>query len=188
MPTFSEDEDKSGGVAGSSAQNKEKVKTRPLTVQHHSINLTNLAANQSITTVPISADASAALAAQGVNVCATRTYILTLPHTLLFLNYHFSFAKSFLVICFALDLCFVFALVLFALFHLPLVYHSLTLPFSSQALYAQPITHYAPTMVQTINNPDGTVSIIQMDPSAVVSLPDGTQAQVRTLGSLRVSS
>ena len=42
-------------------------------------------------------------------------------------------------------------------------------------------------MVQTINNPDGTVSIIQMDPSAVVAISDGTQTQMRTLSSLRVS-
>ena len=35
-------------------------------------------------------------------------------------------------------------------------------------------------MVQTINNPDGTVSIIQIDtgPNSVVTLPDGTQATV----------
>jgi hypothetical protein len=57
-----------------------------------------------------------------------------------------------------------------------------------QTLYAQPITHYAPTMLQTISNPDGTVSIIHMDPnSAVVTLPDGTQAQVRAVSALRVS-
>ncbi|KAK3101268.1 hypothetical protein FSP39_002256 [Pinctada imbricata] len=36
------------------------------------------------------------------------------------------------------------------------------------------------TMVQTINNPDGTVSFIQIDaaPQSVVTLPDGTQATV----------
>jgi nuclear respiratory factor 1 len=35
-------------------------------------------------------------------------------------------------------------------------------------------------MVQTINNPDGTVSIIQIDaaPQSIVTLPDGTQATV----------
>jgi nuclear respiratory factor 1 len=43
--------------------------------------------------------------------------------------------------------------------------------------------HFAPTMVQTINNPDGTVSIIQIDTGdgttpQVVTLADGTQAQV----------
>ncbi|KAK3584886.1 hypothetical protein CHS0354_023472 [Potamilus streckersoni] len=41
-------------------------------------------------------------------------------------------------------------------------------------------TTYTGTMVQTINNPDGTVSIIQIDPgpNSVVTLPDGTQATV----------
>lgn len=36
------------------------------------------------------------------------------------------------------------------------------------------------TMLQTINNPDGTVSIIQIDtsPNQIVTLPDGTQATV----------
>ncbi|KAL5014512.1 hypothetical protein ScPMuIL_008782 [Solemya velum] len=38
----------------------------------------------------------------------------------------------------------------------------------------------AGTMVQTINNPDGTISIIQIDtnPNNIVTLPDGTQATV----------
>lgn len=40
-------------------------------------------------------------------------------------------------------------------------------------------------MVQTINNPDGTVSIIQMDPATVVAISDGNGG-VRTLGQLRV--
>ena len=40
-------------------------------------------------------------------------------------------------------------------------------------------SHYPATMVQTISNPDGTVSIIQVDPSnPVITLPDGTQALV----------
>jgi nuclear respiratory factor 1 len=36
------------------------------------------------------------------------------------------------------------------------------------------------TMLQTINNPDGTVSIIQIEtsPNQIVTLPDGTQATV----------
>ncbi|UYV81773.1 NRF1 [Cordylochernes scorpioides] len=58
------------------------------------------------------------------------------------------------------------------------------------ALYAaQPITaHYTPTMVQTINNPDGTVSIIHVDPnSTVVTLPDGTQAQVRAVSAIQAT-
>ena len=66
LPAFSEDEDKNS--AGTSTQNKEpKVKNRMATLQHHSINVTNLSANSTITTVPISAEQT--LAAQGVNVC-----------------------------------------------------------------------------------------------------------------------
>ncbi|XP_069700308.1 DNA-binding protein Ewg isoform X10 [Periplaneta americana] len=39
---------------------------------------------------------------------------------------------------------------------------------------------YAPTVLQTISNPDGTVSIIQVDPSnPIITLPDGTTAQVQ---------
>lgn len=54
-----------------------------------------------------------------------------------------------------------------------------------KALYTSPIAHYTPTMVQTINNPDGTVSIIHVDPgSALLTLPDGTQAQVRTVSAM----
>lgn len=41
-------------------------------------------------------------------------------------------------------------------------------------------------MVQTINNPDGTLSIIQVDPQAVVAISDG-QNQMSTLRTLRVS-
>ncbi|EEC17745.1 nuclear respiratory factor, putative [Ixodes scapularis] len=56
---------------------------------------------------------------------------------------------------------------------------------AGQTLYTSPITHYTPTMVQTINNPDGTVSIIHVDPgSALLTLPDGTQAQVRTINAV----
>ena len=55
-------------------------------------------------------------------------------------------------------------------------------------MYAQPL-QYAPTMMQAINNPDGTVSIVQIDPNshALVTLPDGSQAQVRAISSVRVS-
>lgn len=53
-------------------------------------------------------------------------------------------------------------------------------------MYSQPITHYTP-MVQTINNPDGTLSIIQMDPQAVVAINSDGQAQMSTLRTLRVS-
>ncbi|XP_025073155.1 DNA-binding protein Ewg isoform X3 [Pogonomyrmex barbatus] len=41
-------------------------------------------------------------------------------------------------------------------------------------------TQYPTTVLQTITNPDGTVSIIQMDPSTpIITLPDGTTAQVQ---------
>lgn len=43
-------------------------------------------------------------------------------------------------------------------------------------------SHFPGTVVQTINNPDGTVSIIHIDTgptgNSVVTLPDGTQATV----------
>ena len=43
------------------------------------------------------------------------------------------------------------------------------------------VGHYpGQTVVQTISNPDGTVSILHVDPSnPVIQLPDGTTAQVR---------
>lgn len=58
-----------------------------------------------------------------------------------------------------------------------------------QTLYAaQPLTAHYPTMVQTISNPDGTVSLIQVDPTnTVVTLPDGTQAQLRTVSAVSIS-
>ncbi len=38
---------------------------------------------------------------------------------------------------------------------------------------------YISGVVQTISNPDGTVSIVHVDPNnPVITLPDGTQAQV----------
>ncbi|GBP51770.1 DNA-binding protein Ewg [Eumeta japonica] len=38
---------------------------------------------------------------------------------------------------------------------------------------------YAPAVLQTITNPDGTVSLIQVDPNnPIITLPDGTTAQV----------
>ncbi|XP_013176297.1 PREDICTED: DNA-binding protein Ewg isoform X3 [Papilio xuthus] len=44
---------------------------------------------------------------------------------------------------------------------------------------AQSMSQYAPAMLQTITNPDGTVSLIQVDPnSPIITLPDGTTAQV----------
>lgn len=43
----------------------------------------------------------------------------------------------------------------------------------------QPMSQYAPAVLQTITNPDGTVSLIQVDPSnSIITLPDGTTAQV----------
>merc|ERR1719195_1310863 len=44
----------------------------------------------------------------------------------------------------------------------------------------QQVNNYGPTVVQTISNPDGTVSIIHVDPNnPVITLPDGTTAQVQ---------
>lgn len=54
-------------------------------------------------------------------------------------------------------------------------------------MYAQSLHQYAPTVVQTIQNPDGTISLanadgtlslVQIDPNMhVITMPDGTQAQ-----------
>ena len=47
-------------------------------------------------------------------------------------------------------------------------------------LFEFQLSNYAPTVVQTISNPDGTVSIIQVDPSnPIITLPDGTTAHVQ---------
>ncbi|KAF4518846.1 hypothetical protein B566_EDAN006697 [Ephemera danica] len=44
----------------------------------------------------------------------------------------------------------------------------------------QVATQYASAVLQTISNPDGTVSIIQVDPNnPIITLPDGTTAQVQ---------
>ncbi|CAG4958400.1 unnamed protein product [Parnassius apollo] len=41
------------------------------------------------------------------------------------------------------------------------------------------MSQYAPAVLQTITNPDGTVSLIQVDPNnSIITLPDGTTAQV----------
>lgn len=81
MPAFTEDDEKNAtaGTSAAGPTNKEKVmktntNNRPGTVQHqqhHSINVTNLAANSAnLTALPIGTDGSATLAAaQGVNVC-----------------------------------------------------------------------------------------------------------------------
>ncbi|XP_049882561.1 DNA-binding protein Ewg isoform X2 [Pectinophora gossypiella] len=44
----------------------------------------------------------------------------------------------------------------------------------------QSMSQYAPAVLQTITNPDGTVSLIQVDPNnPIITLPDGTTAQVQ---------
>jgi nuclear respiratory factor 1 len=41
-------------------------------------------------------------------------------------------------------------------------------------------TQYTPTVLHTITNPDGTVSIVQVDPNnPIITLPDGTTAHVQ---------
>lgn len=53
----------------------------------------------------------------------------------------------------------------------------------------QMTAQYPTAVLQTITNPDGTVSIIQMDPSnPIITLPDGTTAQVQGVAtvSLRI--
>ncbi|CAH2233221.1 jg2755 [Pararge aegeria aegeria] len=48
----------------------------------------------------------------------------------------------------------------------------------------QKMSQYAPAVLQTITNPDGTVSLIQVDPNnPIITLPDGTTAQVIHSGS-----
>ncbi|XP_028040448.1 DNA-binding protein Ewg isoform X7 [Bombyx mandarina] len=43
----------------------------------------------------------------------------------------------------------------------------------------QPMSQYAPAVLQTITNPDGSVSLIQVDPNnPIITLPDGTTAHV----------
>jgi len=61
-----------------------------------------------------------------------------------------------------------------------------------KTVYSQTLAHYQPTMVQAINNADGTVSIIQMDPNnqlgqaQLITLPDGTTAQIRQVSAVRI--
>lgn len=41
------------------------------------------------------------------------------------------------------------------------------------------MSQYAPAVLQTITNPDGSVSLIQVDPNnPIITLPDGTTAHV----------
>ncbi|XP_030756127.1 DNA-binding protein Ewg-like isoform X3 [Sitophilus oryzae] len=47
-------------------------------------------------------------------------------------------------------------------------------------------TQYAPTVLHTITNPDGTVSIVQVDPNnPIITLPDGTTAHVQGMATLQ---
>ncbi|CAB0010577.1 unnamed protein product [Nesidiocoris tenuis] len=62
-----------------------------------------------------------------------------------------------------------------------LKYHSSKSDDAPQQIVAS--DQYAPTVLQTISNPDGTVSIIQVDPNnPFITLPDGTTAQVQVNG------
>lgn len=49
-------------------------------------------------------------------------------------------------------------------------------------------TQYTPTVLHTITNPDGTVSIVQVDPNnPIITLPDGTTAHVQGMATLQSS-
>lgn len=55
----------------------------------------------------------------------------------------------------------------------------------SAATQATVTAQYAPAVLQTISNADGTVSIIQVDPNnPIITLPDGTTAQVQSVTAL----
>nr|CAH7726368.1 unnamed protein product [Callosobruchus chinensis] len=48
-------------------------------------------------------------------------------------------------------------------------------------------TQYGPTVLHTITNPDGTMSIVQVDPNnPIITLPDGTTAHVQVSGVITV--
>ncbi|XP_076392574.1 DNA-binding protein Ewg isoform X2 [Megachile rotundata] len=56
------------------------------------------------------------------------------------------------------------------------------------ATATQMTAQYPTTVLQTITNPDGTVSIIQVDPSnPIITLPDGTTAQVQGVATIHTS-
>ncbi|XP_018316755.1 DNA-binding protein Ewg isoform X4 [Mycetomoellerius zeteki] len=56
------------------------------------------------------------------------------------------------------------------------------------ATATQMTAQYPTTVLQTITNPDGTVSIIQVDPSTpIITLPDGTTAQVQGVATIHTS-
>lgn len=47
------------------------------------------------------------------------------------------------------------------------------------------MTPYSATLLQTISNPDGTVSIIHVDSNnPIITLPDGTTAQVQGIATV----
>lgn len=53
---------------------------------------------------------------------------------------------------------------------------------------SQQTMQYPTTVLQTITNPDGTVSLIQVDPSnPIITLPDGTTAQVQGVATIHTS-
>ncbi|XP_020282535.1 DNA-binding protein Ewg isoform X2 [Pseudomyrmex gracilis] len=59
---------------------------------------------------------------------------------------------------------------------------------SALATATQMTAQYPTTVLQTITNPDGTVSIIQVDPSTpIITLPDGTTAQVQGVATIHTS-
>ncbi|KAF3430180.1 hypothetical protein E2986_06378 [Frieseomelitta varia] len=56
------------------------------------------------------------------------------------------------------------------------------------ATATQMTAQYPTAVLQTITNPDGTVSIIQVDPSnPIITLPDGTTAQVQGVATIHTS-
>ncbi|EFN75079.1 DNA-binding protein P3A2 isoform X2 [Harpegnathos saltator] len=56
------------------------------------------------------------------------------------------------------------------------------------ATATQMTAQYPTAVLQTITNPDGTVSIIQMDPNnPIITLPDGTTAQVQGVATIHTS-
>ncbi|XP_076226275.1 DNA-binding protein Ewg isoform X2 [Nomia melanderi] len=56
------------------------------------------------------------------------------------------------------------------------------------ATATQMTTQYPTAVLQTITNPDGTVSIIQVDPNnPIITLPDGTTAQVQGVATIHTS-
>ncbi|XP_076657287.1 DNA-binding protein Ewg isoform X3 [Halictus rubicundus] len=66
--------------------------------------------------------------------------------------------------------------------------HSSTQGQGGQSQQQQTMTTQYPAVLQTITNPDGTVSIIQVDPNnPIITLPDGTTAQVQGVATIHTS-